>query len=209
MHRWGGQQAFPSVITVFSAPNYGGNQGNKGAVILIENEKMNIKQYKNVEHPFHLPDDIDLFQWSIPFLVDKITEMLTNVAIQNKAITPISEKELAEVDFKKLLDTQSNELRAENADKSKKLEILRTKVKAFARMNRIFKQIRENQEEILQIKKITSDGKLPAGIIIGGTESIHNYYINFYTRKMQDSKNEAFPTLSKRLSQKTRTHIGR
>lgn len=80
MHRWGGQQAFPSVITVFSAPNYGGNQGNKGAVILIENEKMNIKQYKNVEHPFHLPDDIDLFQWSIPFLVDKITEMLTNVA---------------------------------------------------------------------------------------------------------------------------------
>jgi len=43
MHRWGGQQAFPSVITVFSAPNYGGNQGNKGAVILIENEKMNIK----------------------------------------------------------------------------------------------------------------------------------------------------------------------
>ena len=60
MHRWGGQQAFPSVITVFSAPNYCGNQGNKGAVILIENEKMNIKQYKDVSHPFHLPDDIQL-----------------------------------------------------------------------------------------------------------------------------------------------------
>jgi len=58
-----------------------------------------------VEHPFHLPDDIDLFQWSIPFLVDKITEMLTNVATQNKAITPITEKELQEVDFKKLLDS--------------------------------------------------------------------------------------------------------
>ena len=43
MHRWGGHQAFPSVITVFSAPNYCGEYHNKGAVILIENDKMNIK----------------------------------------------------------------------------------------------------------------------------------------------------------------------
>ena len=42
MHRWGGSAAFPSVITVFSAPNYTGHK-NKGAVILIENDKMNIK----------------------------------------------------------------------------------------------------------------------------------------------------------------------
>mmetsp|Transcript_31131 Transcript_31131/g.42276 ORF Transcript_31131/g.42276 Transcript_31131/m.42276 type:complete len:95 (+) Transcript_31131:1150-1434(+) len=94
--------------------------------------------------------------------------MLTNVAIQNKAITPITEKELSEVDFKKLLDKQNNELKAEVDDKAKRMEVLRTKVKAFARMNRIFKQIRENQEEILQIKKISSTGKLPPGLIIGG-----------------------------------------
>jgi serine/threonine-protein phosphatase 2B catalytic subunit len=49
MHRWGGSSAFPSVITVFSAPNYCGSYKNKGAVILIENDKMNIKQYKDVE----------------------------------------------------------------------------------------------------------------------------------------------------------------
>ena len=47
MHRWGGTAAFPSVITVFSAPNYCGSYKNKGAVILIENDKMNIKQYKD------------------------------------------------------------------------------------------------------------------------------------------------------------------
>jgi hypothetical protein len=43
MHRWGGQAAFPSVITVVSAPNYCGEYHNKGAVILIEKDKMNIK----------------------------------------------------------------------------------------------------------------------------------------------------------------------
>ena len=55
MHRWGGSEAFPSVITVFSAPKYCGTYDNKGAVILLENDKMNIKQYKDVPHPFYLP----------------------------------------------------------------------------------------------------------------------------------------------------------
>jgi hypothetical protein len=37
-------------------------------------------------------------------------------------------------------------------EKSKKLDVLRAKVKVVARMNRIFKTIRNNQEEILAIK---------------------------------------------------------
>jgi len=45
MHHWGQKDAFPEVVTIFSAPNYCSHQ-NKGAVILIENDKMNIKQYK-------------------------------------------------------------------------------------------------------------------------------------------------------------------
>ena len=80
MHRWGGDQAFPSVITVFSAPRYAnGAYNNKGAVILLENDKMNIKQYKEVEYPFYLPNHQDLFEWSIPFLAEKVTDMLLNI----------------------------------------------------------------------------------------------------------------------------------
>ena len=36
-------EADGKVITIFSAPNYCGSYKNKGAVILIENDKMNIK----------------------------------------------------------------------------------------------------------------------------------------------------------------------
>lgn len=79
MHRWGGAAAFPSVITVFSAPNYCGSYKNKGAVILIENDKMNIKQYKDVEQPFTLPNGLDLFSWSLPFLADKIGDMMDHL----------------------------------------------------------------------------------------------------------------------------------
>lgn len=88
MHRWGGATAFPSVITVFSAPNYCGEYHNKGAVILIEDEKMNIKQYKDVDHPFHLPGNIDLFKWSIPFLMDKVSEIIRELHKKNNAVTP-------------------------------------------------------------------------------------------------------------------------
>ena len=90
MHRWGGTSAFPSVITVFSAPNYCGEYRNKGAVILIEKDKMNIKQYKDVKQPFHLPGDLDLFQWSIPFLMEKVTDMLLRVMDRSMDKTPTS-----------------------------------------------------------------------------------------------------------------------
>ena len=99
MHKWGGNEAFPSVITVFSAPNYCGTYSNKGAVILIENDKMNIKQYKDVDHPFHLPGNLDLFAWSLPFLAEKVTEMLFAIVGSNAAFSPCSSKELENIDF--------------------------------------------------------------------------------------------------------------
>lgn len=128
MHRWGGAQAFPSVITVFSAPNYCGTYSNKGAVILIENDKMNIKQYKDVDHPFHLPGDIDLFSWSIPFLAEKVTEMLFSIVGSNNAYSPMSAKELEHIDFSQLMKDYNTE------EKKERTEILRTKVKTVARL---------------------------------------------------------------------------
>lgn len=79
MHRWGGDKCFPSVITIFSAPNYCGEYHNKGAVILIQEQKMNIKQYKEVPSPFFLPGQIDLFAWSVPFLSDKVLSLFRSV----------------------------------------------------------------------------------------------------------------------------------
>lgn len=136
MHRWGGNAAFPSVITVFSAPNYCGTYSNKGAVILIENDKMNIKQYKDVDHPFHLPGDIDLFTWSLPFLAEKVTEMLYAIVGANTAFSPRSAKELDNIDFGKIMKDPAKESGEE------KLEILRTKVRTVARLQRIFKNLR-------------------------------------------------------------------
>lgn len=84
-----------------------------------------------------MPGDIDLFTWSIPFLADKVTEMLFSIVGRNTAYSPASSKELEHIDFSKLLKDYGKE-----ESKSERSEILRTKVKSVARMARIFKNLR-------------------------------------------------------------------
>ena len=79
MHRWNGSTEFPMVITVFSAPNYCDVYGNKGAVVKFENNTLNIQQYTSVKHPYHLPNFMDVFAWSIPYVCSKIIEMLLHI----------------------------------------------------------------------------------------------------------------------------------
>ncbi len=43
MHNWNGVEDFPTVITVFSAPNYCDIYGNKGAIIQFVDNSLNIK----------------------------------------------------------------------------------------------------------------------------------------------------------------------
>ena len=79
MHRWNGPSDFPVVITIFSAPNYCDVYNNKGAIIKFENNTLNIQQFNYTGHPYILPNFMDIFSWSIPFVSEKITEMLYHV----------------------------------------------------------------------------------------------------------------------------------
>jgi len=121
---------------------------------------MNIKQYKDVDHPFHLPGDIDLFTWSMPFLAEKVTEMLFNIIGRNEAFSPKTSKELDEIDFTKLV--------AKGPSQEDKYEVLRTKVKSIARLMKMFKNLRENSEMLLMLKDRAPDGKVPKGLLLEG-----------------------------------------
>jgi len=79
MHRWDGPASFPYVITIFSAPNYCGYYENKASVLIIDRGNLSLKQYDESEPPYKLPDNMDVFSWSMPFLAEKITQMLVTV----------------------------------------------------------------------------------------------------------------------------------
>ena len=44
-HQWERQDSIPYIVTLFSAPNYCGIYRNKGAVCILKNKKMQLKQF--------------------------------------------------------------------------------------------------------------------------------------------------------------------
>jgi serine/threonine-protein phosphatase 2B catalytic subunit len=49
------KDGFPTVITLFSAPNYLDAYSNKGSLLVFGGEVMNIRQFEESPHPYHLP----------------------------------------------------------------------------------------------------------------------------------------------------------
>lgn len=64
----------PSVITVFSAPNYCDSYGNLGAILRFDGHRLEIRTFGACQHPFCLPNNMDGVNWSYPFIAEKVSE---------------------------------------------------------------------------------------------------------------------------------------
>src|ERR1700753_1128035 len=98
MHLKNESTGFPTVITLFSAPNYLDAYNNKGAILRYEENVMNIRQFNWSPHPYWLPNYMDVFSWSVPFVSEKVAEMLlvlmklVNDEIEEEKETALREK---------------------------------------------------------------------------------------------------------------------
>eukprot|EP00727_Mastigamoeba_balamuthi_P001451 m51a1_g11302 putative serine threonine protein phosphatase 2b catalytic (520) ;mRNA; r:71032-73204 len=73
------------VLTVFSAPNYCDQYGNKGAFLHVYRDRFEIQQFRSVPHPYNLPDFIDGITYSLPFLLEHVVGILQQLVLQLKA----------------------------------------------------------------------------------------------------------------------------
>jgi serine/threonine-protein phosphatase 2B catalytic subunit len=172
MHTWDKNRSFPFVITIFSAPNYCDVYGNKAAIMVVKNNMINIQQYNYSPHPFILPDFMNVFSWSIPFVSEKISEMLLQI---------IKKQDL---DLK-LTDNKTIE---ENVTES-----LRMKVKMITVLMKMYKTLREERELIMKLKGFCPGNKIPRGILIQGPEALKSALERYKKTKKMDECNEMMP----------------
>lgn len=186
MYRKTRTTGFPSVMTIFSAPNYLDVYNNKAAVLKYENNVMNIRQFNCTPHPYWLPNFMDVFTWSLPFVGEKITDML--IAILNTC-----SKEELEEDTPVTVGPISPPVDRDPIETSEaKKRAIKNKILAIGRLSRVFQVLREESERVTELKT-ASGGKLPQGTLMLGAEGIKQAINNFEDARKVDIQNERLP----------------
>uniref|UniRef100_A0A6B2L582 Serine/threonine-protein phosphatase n=1 Tax=Arcella intermedia TaxID=1963864 RepID=A0A6B2L582_9EUKA len=136
MHRKNDKTGFPSVITLFSAPNYLDTYNNKAAILKYENNVINIRQFNATPHPYCLPGFMNVMTWSLPFVAEKVADVLLAV-------------------FRLIND---KEVEAMEAAQKEKALLLRNKIQSIGRIAALCKQMRTEREALSMIGGLSASG---------------------------------------------------
>ncbi|KAN0126131.1 Metallo-dependent phosphatase-like protein [Lactarius tabidus] len=186
---------FPSVITVFSAPNLLDKYHNRGAVLKYANNSTTIRQYHANPHPFWLPNFMDAFTWSLPFVGAKIIEMLL-------AILSVCSPEELEAEYSSSDEEAERNIVGEATlpDASARRQQIRNKILAVGRMQRMFQLLREEAENASELSAgpVGTDSALISNR--GGMDDlgvqgnqIQRYIHSFDNARHLDIANERLP----------------
>ncbi|KAG0165958.1 3',5'-cyclic-nucleotide phosphodiesterase (PDEase) (3':5'-CNP) [Apophysomyces sp. BC1015] len=204
MYRKSKTSGFPAVMTIFSAPNYVDVYNNKAAILIYDKNVVNIRQFNANPHPYWLPKFMNVFDWSLPFLGEKITSML--LAILNIC----SQEELEEASIGATApETRRRSLMEENKDKAateQRRQIIRNKVLAIGKISRVFSVLRENSELVMELKNLSGTGRLPTGTLGLGSEGIRKAITTFEEARRSDIDNERLPPLKGSARQEKSTN---
>ncbi|QRV81821.1 protein phosphatase 3, catalytic subunit [Ceratobasidium sp. AG-Ba] len=186
MYRKTKTTGFPSVMTIFSAPNYLDVYNNKAAVLKYESNVMNIRQFNCTPHPYWLPNFMDVFTWSLPFVGEKITDML--MAILNCC----SQEEL-EAEEEEISPAEPDAEKTAEEDGAERRRVIKSKILAVGRMSRVFSLLREESERVSELKNVAGAGKLQQGSLATGAENVKDSIGSFDDARKSDIENERLP----------------
>ncbi|KAI0281767.1 Metallo-dependent phosphatase-like protein [Russula aff. rugulosa BPL654] len=187
---------FPSVITVFSAPNYLDAYRNRGAILKYANKSITIRQYHARPHPYWLPNFMDAFTWSLPFVGAKIIEMLLAV------LSVCSPEELEDGDEHSSDDGAADRLIVDQATtpgmRASRRQAIKNKILAVGRMQLMFQNLREGSENASEFNVTNvgvGDQRARDGMDALGVQGnqIRRYIHSFDDARRLDIANERLP----------------
>ncbi|CAF2626850.1 unnamed protein product [Rotaria sp. Silwood2] len=190
MYKKSADTNFPSLITLFSAPNYCDVYQNKAAIMKYENNIVNIHQFNCSPHPYCLPNFMNIFKWSLPFICEKINDLLLQI------LNICTDEELTEYDehFYSLIEHNQIEQRKEQ---------IRSKIRAVGKVAKTYKKLRELNENAVTLhgltplhsiteldKEIKDEAEVAASILRENTASAKEHFSKV---KILDQVNERMP----------------
>lgn len=145
---------------------------------------------------------MDVFSWSMPFVIEKVTEMLYNVlkyegVEDDDHSVPADVTQESQVTVDKLKDKLSEEA---VSSQKQKIQSIKSKIRSIGKMSIIFKTLREEHEKITKLKGLCPGYKIPAGILSGGADAIEEAVAQFEKAKKLDRVNEGMPEEMKTAS---------
>ncbi|KAI9824532.1 MAG: 3',5'-cyclic-nucleotide phosphodiesterase (PDEase) (3':5'-CNP) [Phylliscum demangeonii] len=177
MYRKTRSTGFPSVMTIFSAPNYLDVYNNKAAVLKYENNVMNIRQ----------------------FITDMLLAILNTCSEEELAeATPSSSSAATSSppsSSSPLVPGASGTSAVTSAEQEQidfKRRAIKNKILAIGRLSRVFQVLREESERVTELKT-ASGGRLPAGTLMLGAEGIKQAINSFEDARKVDLQNERLP----------------
>ncbi|KAI7898706.1 serine/threonine-protein phosphatase 2B catalytic subunit A1 [Cokeromyces recurvatus] len=194
MYRKSKTTGFPALMTIFSAPNYIDVYNNKAAILRYDENVLNIRQFNSSPHPYWLPKFMNVFDWSLPFVGEKITSMLLallNICSQEE-LAAITNEEEEEKDSKSPIV-----ILPDNISPEQRRQIIKNKIMAIGKMSRTFSVLRENSELVMELKSLSNTGKLPTGTLGLGSEGIRKAITTFEEARRSDIENERLPPASR------------
>ncbi len=184
MYRKTKTTGFPSVMTIFSAPNYLDVYNNKAAVLKYESNVMNIRQFNCTPHPYWLPNFMDVFTWSLPFVGEKSTRFSCFDAFpSNELVVTDMLAAVLNTCTKEELEESDEELTSpasvSSEESNERRKVIKNKIMAVGRMARVFALLREESEKVSELKSVSGSSTLPYGTLASGSEGIKEAISSF------------------------------
>ncbi|KAL0246336.1 hypothetical protein GEMRC1_007548 [Eukaryota sp. GEM-RC1] len=196
LHKVHKKTQFPTVITVFSSPNYVDSYGNKGAYLSVNKSTVNFRQFSHSPHPYFLPGFLDCFSWSLPFVAENLTALLAAILtkeLDSSLDLPSQVQDMSILANSNSSESSCNEEVASNEQFSEeKKRILRTKIMALSKVSKMYTNLRKRKESSIVLGNLAGS-KVVDSEILSDSSRVKQAIGSFDSISSLDKRSEMHP----------------